>query len=410
MTTASTIRITGIRTLLMQAEPPPVTAWAGSGHRGKSALQSSRNWLFVKVETDCGITGIGEGSGWPRVVATAVDDLQRVLIGENAFDIERLWQRMYVAMMGHGQTGVVGGGALSAIDMALWDIKGKALGTPVWNLLGGKVRDRIPFYGHARSVDEAKALVALGIRAIKVGGIAGVIERAQAIRAALDPSIDLMIDLHGPPWLPASDVIALRAELESLKLLFLEEPVAPEDLDGLRRVRRHLDVPLAAGERLATLYGQKTLLDEHLVDVLQPDPGRVGGITQLRKIAAAAEGAFVTLAPHAGSLGPVAECAAVHVLASIPNALLLERMVPDWEGRAKAAMPALEADAGFVLVPTAPGLGIDIDEEFIAAHPSRANVALAAGGWIPGTESESLYSQPQRGTHLRGSSVSGRDA
>ena len=397
------IRITGVRTFLMQAEAPPVTAWFAGHGASKTALSSSRNWLFVKVDTDCGITGVGEGSGWPRVVATAVEDLSRVIVGENPFDIERLWQKMYVAMMGHGQTGVVGGGALSALDMALWDIKGKALGTPVWNLLGGLVRDRIPFYGHARNDYDARALVAHGVRGVKVGGIAGVISRAQEVRAAIGNDVDLMIDLHGPPWLPASDVIGLRSELESLKLLFLEEPVAPEDIDGLRRVRRHLDVPLAAGERLATLWGQNILLREGLVDVLQPDPGRAGGITQLRKIAAAAEGAFVTLAPHAGSLGPVAECAAIHVLASIPNTLMIERMVPDWSGRVKAATPALEIDGGFVRVPTGPGLGIDIDEEFIALHPSRSNVGIAKGGWVPGTESETLYAQPQRGVHLRGS-------
>jgi galactonate dehydratase len=286
--------------------------------------------------------------------------------------------------------------------MALWDIKGKALGTPVWNLLGGQVRERIPVYGHARTAEEARALVAAGVRAVKVGGLPRVIERAQEVRAAIGPDVDLMIDLHGPPWLPASDVIALRREFEALNLLFLEEPVAPEDLAGLRRVRARLDVPLAAGERLATLWGPQLLLAEGLVDVLQPDPGRAGGITQLKKIAAAAESAFVTLAPHAGSLGPVAECAAVHLLAAIPNALLLERMLPDWSGRAQAALPALAVEDGFIRVPTAPGLGIEIDEAFVAAHPSDRNVAIASGGWQPGTEDQFLYSQPQRASHLRG--------
>ena len=401
------MRITGIRCFLMQAAPPGVTAWGGEG---QSALASARNWLFVKVDTDAGISGIGEGSGWPRVVAAAVDDLQRVLVGENPFDIERLWQKMYVSMMGHGQTGVVGGGALSAIDMALWDIKGKALQTPVWNLLGGKVRERIPVYAHARSAADAVALVARGIRAVKVGGVSGVLARAQEVRAAIGPDIDLLLDLHGPPWLPASDVIAMRRDLEELDLLVLEEPVAPEDRDGWRRVRRKLDVPLGAGERLATLWSHAGLLKDGLVDVLQPDPGRAGGLTQLKKIAAAAEGAFVSIAPHAGSLGPVAEYAAVHLLAAIPNALILERMEPDWEGRARTAFPALPLADGCVRVPDRPGLGVDIDEAFIAAHPSLRNVAIPAGGWRPGTESEHLYVQPRRGLHVRGRTVAASGA
>ena len=391
------MRIERIETLLMQAQPPGVTGWAGT-----SALASSRNWLFVEVTTDTGLTGVGEGSGWPRVVAAAVDDLAHVLIGEDPFDIERLWQKMYVAMMGHGQTGVVGGGALSAIDMALWDIKGKALGTPVWNLLGGRVRKTIPIYSHARTADEARSLVQRGIKAIKVGGIAGIVERAGAIREAIGPDCHLMIDLHGPPWLTAANVISLKRDLEALDLTFLEDPVAPEDLEGLRRVRAHLDVPLAAGERVATMWGSAALLDEGLVDVLQPDPGRAGGLSQLRKLAVMAESRFVTLAPHAGSLGPVAEYAAIHLLAAIPNTLMLERMEPDWEGRARVALPPLVVRDGAIEIPDAPGLGVSIDRDFVKAHPSRRNTAIAKGGWREGTESEYVYVQSQHGDRVRG--------
>jgi galactonate dehydratase len=190
--------------------------------------------------------------------------------------------------------------------------------------------------------------------------------------------------------------------LEALDLLMLEEPVAPEDRAGWRRVRRKLDVPLGAGERLANLWGHAALLADGLVDVLQPDPGRAGGLTQLKKIAAAAESAFVSIAPHAGSLGPVAEYAAVHLMAAIPNALILERMEPDWEGRARTAFPPLPLEQGCLRVPDRPGLGVDIDEEFIATQPSLRNVAIPAGGWQPGTDLESLYVQPRRGRHVRG--------
>jgi galactonate dehydratase len=149
------VRIVDVVPLLMQAGAPQVTAWTGAG--GASALASGRNWLFVKVVTDePGLVGVGEGSGWPRAVQAAIEDLKVELIGQDPRDIERLWQRMRLAMMGHGDTGVVGAGAITAIDMALWDIKGKALGTPVWNLLGGKLRGRVRYYAHAKAPADAR--------------------------------------------------------------------------------------------------------------------------------------------------------------------------------------------------------------------------------------------------------------
>lgn len=170
------------------------------------------------------------------------------------------------------------------------------------------------------------------MRAVKVGGIAGVVERAFAVRGAIGPDIDLMVDLHGPPWLSAADAVAIGRALEPLNLLFLEDPVAPDNMDGWRRVRDKVALPLAAGERLATLADMRPFIDERLLDVLQPDTGRFGGLTQMRKLAGMAEAHGLTIAPHSGSLGPVAEFAAVHLLAAIPNALMLERMEPDWSG------------------------------------------------------------------------------
>ena len=162
-------RITAIRTFLMQAGPLGVSGWTADVRN--SIVSGTRNWLFVKVETEDGITGIGEGSGWPRVVEVAVNDLAHVVVGQDAFATELVWQRMHVAMMGHGMSGVVGQGAIGAIDMALWDIKGKALGVPVWQLLGGRLRDRIRAYAHASTPDQARAAVAKGFRALKTGGV-----------------------------------------------------------------------------------------------------------------------------------------------------------------------------------------------------------------------------------------------
>ena len=386
-------RITAIRTHLMQAGPLGVSGWTADVRN--SITSGTRNWLFVTVETDAGISGIGEGSGWPRVVEAAVRDLSHVVVGEDAFAIEWLWQRMHVAIMGHGMSGVVGQGAIGAIDMALWDIKGKALGVPVWQLLGGRMRDRVRAYAHAATPAQAEAAVARGYTALKTGGVSNPVEKARAIRAAVGDGVDLMVDLHGPPWLTAPDAIANCRALEELHPLFVEEPLAPEDIEGYRRLRRESRVPLAAGERHGGLHGIAPLLHEGLIDVAQPDSGRAGGITGLRKIAAVAEARFATVAPHAGSLGPVAEYAALHLLAAIPNALIHEKMDPDWPGRARVVTREPELVDGHLLVPDAPGLGVEIDEDFVAANPSVRNVGLPKGGWPAGTEEAGVYAQPR---------------
>ena len=377
----------------MQAGAPGHTGWSATG---KSSLATGRNWFFVTIETDAGLIGTGEGSGWPRVVAAAVEDLSRLLVGETVKDVERLGQKIRVALMGHGQTGVVGMGALAAIDMALWDLNAQALGVSVSTLLGGAVRTKVPYYVHAADAATAKAAVASGINAIKVGGIRDIVERAYAVRAAVGDAVDMMVDLHGPPWLPAADAIAIGRALEPLHLLFLEEAVAPDDLSGWKRVRDKVAIPLASGERLASLAEFRPFLENGLLDVVQPDTGRFGGLTQMKKLAAMAEACSVMVAPHSGSLGPVAEFAAVHLLSALPNGLILERLEPDWEGRARTIQGALQADRGTIEVPQGRGLGVRLDEAFVRSCPSERNVAIATGGWNPGTEEESVLTQMKR--------------
>jgi galactonate dehydratase len=163
-------------------------------------FRGSRNWLFVKIFTDEGITGVGEGSGWPRVIETAVQDYRSILIGEDPRDIDRLWHRLFIGSMGHGVLGTVGGGALTAIEMALWDIKGKALGQPVWNLLGGRFRDTVQVYGHAKTPERARELLGRGYKAMKVAFTGAVeLDRVAAVREAVGPEVDVMVDAHGPP-------------------------------------------------------------------------------------------------------------------------------------------------------------------------------------------------------------------
>jgi galactonate dehydratase len=404
------MKIVDIRTFPMQVDAPNLRGWASDGSFGdrpaSKGLKGTRNWLFVKVHTDEGIVGIGEGSGWPRVIASAVQDLKSILIGEDPTHIERIWQKMMVAIMGHGMTGTVGAGAMTAIDMALWDIKGKALGVPVWNLLGGKLRDRIPIYAHANTVEVALDLKRRGIRAIKCGGVADPVRKVATLREAIGPEMDLMVDLHGPPWLTPADAAQVARALEPYHLMFVEDPIAPENLDGYRRIRDTANVTLAAGERMATIYGLRELIEKDLIDVAQPDTGRAGGITQMKKIAAMAEAHHIMMAPHSGSLGPVAEYAALHVLAAIPNALILERIEDDWEGRARTVIPHPVQSDGYLSVPDAPGLGVDIDEDFVAAHPSEYNVSIPGdarnGAYASGTFEERVYVQTRlrRGTYF----------
>lgn len=395
------MKITEIKTFLMQAGSPPDRAWASDG-RGHQT--GSRNWLFVKVCTDEGIYGVGECSGWPRVIETAVKDLASVLVGEDPTHIERLWQRMMVAQMAHGMTGIVGSGAMTGIDMALWDIKGKALNTPVWNLLGGQVRDRIRIYAHASAPEVALELKARGIGAVKTGGVRDPLAKVAAIREAVGPDMDIMADLHGPPWMTPKDAIVLGRALEPYNMLFLEDPVAPENLDGLARVADAVAIPIAAGERVGTIWGWRQMIEREIVDVIQPDTGRAGGISQMKKLAGMAEAHHIMMAPHSGTLGPIAEFAALHLLAAIPNTLMLERIENDWAGRNEVISGPPVLENGHLLVPTAPGLGVDINEEAVAQYPSIRNVSIAGGGYEPGTEDENVYVQ----TRLHRAAVFGK--
>ena len=382
------MKITDIKTFLMMA---------GSPASKESTSWSARNWCFVKVYTDEGITGLGEGSGWPRVVETAINDLKPIVIGEDPMNIERIWQKMLVSTMGAGMTGTPGSGSMNAIDMALWDIKGKALNTPVWNLLGGKVRDRIRAYGHASTPERALELKERGLTAVKTGGVHRTVEKVDGIRKAVSDEMDIMVDAHGPPWFTTKDAIIIGKALEPYKLLFYEDPVPPDNIEALQRVQDNVDIPIAAGERHSHIWGVRQLIEREIVDVVQPDTGRIGGISQMMKIAAMAEAHYITVAPHSGSLGPVAEYAAIHVLAAIPNALILERVHDDVPVRYDVTLPHIETIDGHIEVPDRPGLGVDIDEDVVLAHPSKGNTSRPGsegdGDYESGTFDEHVYVQ-----------------
>ena len=355
-------KIRDIKTYLVDAVPV-----------GTSGGWRARNWLFVKVETEEGLYGLGEASGWPVVVQAAIRDLTPILIGEDPTRIERIWQKMLLAMMGHGLTGVVGAGAMTGIEIALLDILGKRLGVPVCDLLGGMIRDKIRVYAHASTVDRALELKERGYTCVKAGN-RNPVGTIRALREAVGDDFDLCIDVHGPPWYSVPDAIRVGQELEEYDLLFYEDPVPPENFDALAKVAGAVNVPIGTGERSATVYGLREIIEREIVDVIQPDTGRAGGLWQMKKMAAQAEAHHIMVAPHDGSNGPIAEAAAVHLLATIPNCLILEHLADDvpWRYEVATELPVVDS---YIEVPRKPGLGVELDEAVAAAHPGKGNVA-----------------------------------
>ena len=343
-------------------------------------------WLLLRVETDDGFVGWGEPVVEGRVAATqaCVHELESYLIGQDPRRIEHIWQTLYRG--GFYRGGPVLTSALSGIDQALWDIKGKALGVPVYDLLGGAVRDKMAVYSWidsdtpeiaARSVKEK---MAQGFTTVKMFGtcatgwiddrkaINDLLERVQAVRDAAGPDVGIAIDFHGRAH--HSMARTLLKELEPLKPLFVEEPVLVENLDAFADLHRRSNIPLATGERSFTRWGFKELLERGCADIIQPDLSHAGGISEVRRIAAMAETYDVALAPHC-PLGPVALAACLQVdLASI-NACLQEQSIGMAYNKGQEIDSYLRDPAvfayqnGYVPLLTSPGLGVDVDEEIV---------------------------------------------
>ena len=358
-----------------------------------------RNFLFVRVFTDAGIYGIGEASAWPSIEAD-IRHKATAIIGEDPFQIQKLWSKMYLQT--HFMTGIAGAGAISAIEMALWDIKGKALGQPVWNLLGGKMRDRVRAYTHADTADDARRCVDLGFTGLKPGGIRDGVRRVAEMREAVGDDIDIMVDLHGPPWMTTADAIAIGKELEQYGIFFYEEPVPPENPEALARVGQAVNIPLAAGERLAYIYGARELIEREIVDVIQPDAGRFGGLTQMQKLAGMAEAHYIQVAPHDGSLGPVGEMASIHFCATIPNFLIWEHRTGDIQLRYDVMQPQPQVADSHITVPDAPGLGVDLVDEVIEQNPGSLIAPMREGNRDQQHDYQFIWPQRQRASWLKG--------
>lgn len=341
-------------------------------------------WLFLKIETDEGIVGWGEPivEGKAATVKAAVDELMQSLIGKDPMDIEHHWNTMYRG--GFYRGGPILMSAISGIDQALWDIKGKYFNAPVHQLIGGKARDKMRVYswiGGDRPNDianAAKAAKEQGFTAVKMNAtdemqyidsyekIERVLQRVAALREAVGMSVEVGIDFHGRLHKPMAKVLA--KELEQFHPMFIEEPVLPENNEALKEIAQHTSIPIATGERMFSRWHFKQLLHDGYIDIIQPDLSHAGGITECKKIISMAEAYDVAAAPHC-PLGPIALAACLQVDATCHNAFIQEQSLGIHYNTSNDLLDYLQDasvfkyENGFVNIPSAPGLGITINEE-----------------------------------------------
>lgn len=345
------------------------------------------NWVFVKVYTDEGLTGVGEATleYKEKALEGAVEHLKEALIGQNPLNIEKIYHDSYRDAYWRG--GAVLMSALSAVETALWDILGKSLGVPVYQLLGGKVNDRVRIYVNGwfagakepeEFAEKARIAVQRGVTAMKWdpfgksyleisnADLDKALRCIAAVRDAVGPGVDLLIEGHGR--FNVTTGITIAKELEAFKPMWFEEPTPPDSLEALKAVRDKSPVPIAAGERLYTLRSYRELFESRAADYIQPDVSHAGGIMELKKIAAAAESYYIPFAPHNPS-GPVANAATLQIAACCPNFSILEIMYSDVDWRKDVTNEQLHYENGYMDIPDRPGLGIEINEEACLAHP-----------------------------------------
>ena len=347
--------------------------------------QANRGGLIVKIELEDGRYGLGEyGLSFQELAgAAALEHMRPELIGCDPFDTEAIWQRLARRDFFPGDAVVVS--AISAIDIALWDLKGKILGQPLWRLLGGKVRDTVPAYcwlGDDKTIDAALASatrkVREGWRYVRFGvpdrdgvfdpslAVKDTIDRVVAMRDAVGPAIGLCVDAHTRLDLP--DSVRLARALESHSLYFYEDPLRSESPEAYRRFRQQTAIPIAAGEQMATKWRFRTLIEEELIDYARIDLCIVGGITEARKIAGWAEAYHIKVVPH-NPLGPISSAACLHFGVSTENFVLQEagNATDEFMRDVFPIRPAFPV-ANWP-VPMAPGLGVGFNEQALAAYP-----------------------------------------
>lgn len=351
----------------------PVSAREGLKITRLEIFQVKPRWTFLKIHTDAGIVGLGEPivESRGRTTITAVKEIEPYLIGKDPRRVVHHWQAIYRHAFYRG--GPVLTSALSGIDMALWDIKGKALGVPVYELLGGPTRTRVRVYSHAGTPEKIKADLKRGFTAFKTGvpkrrpfrhvetpaSIQYAAAKFAELRAAAGDDAGIAIDFHGAIP-PASAKLLIKA-LEPYQPMFIEEPCQAQNHDIMAEIARGTHLPIATGERVFTKWGFREVLEKRAATILQPDLCHAGGITECRLIAGMAEAYYAAMAPH-NPIGPISLAAGIQLAASIPN-FLCQEQVSLGEGYLKK--PFVVRD-GYVDIPTAPGLGIELDEDAVA--------------------------------------------
>ena len=356
---------------------------------------SSRGWyyktkgaLVVEIRTDTGLIGWGDCYGPAAVNRSIIDSVfKAVLIGRDPFDVEVLWEELYNKIKDYGLSGF-SISSISGIDIALWDIIGKAVNQPIHKLIGGAFRTQLQAYAtglyfkdmnrlNEEAVEEAKGYVTQGFKAIKMkiglGSITKDIDRVAAVRDAIGPDVQLMVDANHCFNVPQA--IAIGRELQKLDIYWFEEPISPEDLDGYVEVTAKLDMAIAGGENEFTKFGFRRILERRAMDIVQPDVCAAGGITECKKIAALAQASSIQCVPHAWGTA-IGLSATMHYLASLPFTPPCLVPVPpmlEYEQtfnpfRDELTSADLTHKGGFVTVPNGPGLGIEINREVLERY------------------------------------------
>jgi galactonate dehydratase len=368
-------------TLGMLAAAAPAAAQTAAPIKPGESLKITRletflvkpRWLFLKVHTNAGITGLGEPvtEGRALTCQTAVKEIEPYLVGKDPRQVVHHWQAIYRHAFYRG--GPILTSALSGIDMALWDIKGKALGVPVYELLGGPTRQRVRVYAHARTPDAMREAMKRGFTAFKTGPakrrpsryvetpaeVDYAVEQFAELRKTVGKSVDIGVDFHGAIS-PALAKVLIKG-LEPYNPMFIEEPCQAQNHDIMAEIARGTHLPIATGERVFTKWGFREVLEKKAATILQPDLCHAGGITEVRLIAGMAEAYYASIAPH-NPLGPISLAAGVQVAASIPN-FLIQEQVSLGEGYLKRPFAVRD---GYLDLPTAPGLGILLDDNAMA--------------------------------------------
>jgi len=331
-------------------------------------------WIFLKIHTDVGVVGLGEPllEGRALTIQTAIKEVEPYLIGKDPRQVVHHWQAIYRHAFYRG--GPILTSALSGIDQALWDIKGKLLNVPIYELLGGPTRDRVRVYGRASTPEDMKQRVKEGFTVIKTGvakkNPANIVENPRFVKYAIDafaalrdaggPDMDIAIDFHGAISPQLAKV--LIKELEPYQPMFVEEPCQAQNVDVMADIARGTHLPIATGERIFTKWGFREILEKGAASILQPDLCHAGGITEGRLIAGMAEAYYAPIAPH-NPMGPISLATGLQLAASVPN-FLVQEQVTLGEGYLKNPFQ-LQKD-GTVLVPKGPGLGIELDDAKLA--------------------------------------------